>query len=95
MLGHFDVISSRYQRGDGAVLAVAEAFEHEVLDPSFCFSLYYLGRATPVCFGSGGLALRDTVQTCVIPSVTNLTQVRVTSGSTSLLPVRLLLYNVL
>ena len=46
--------------------------------------LFWIGRSSSGC---------DTVQTCVIPSVTNLTQVRVTSWSTSSLPVRLLLYN--
>ena len=46
--------------------------------------LFWIGRSGSGC---------DMVQTCVIPSVTNLTQVRVTSWSTSSLPVRLLLHN--
>ena len=65
-----------------------------VLDTSFCFSLYYLSRVTPVCFGSGGPALGVTWSGHVpIPSVTNVTQVGVTGGSTSSLLLRLLLYN--
>ena len=55
-----------------------------MLGPSFCFSLSYLGQATPICFGLGGLALGVTQSRHVsIPSVTNLTQVRVKGGSTS------------
>ena len=47
----------------------------------------YLGQATPVCFESGGPALGVTQPGHVsIPSVTNLTQVWVTGGSTSSLP---------
>ena len=47
-----------------------------ILDPGFCFSLYYLGQATPINFGLVGLALGLTWSGCVpIPSVTNFSQV--------------------